>query len=295
MECIQKVLILEDDKLKYGLRDLLIREGFNINIGRSVNQVLKLVEEDHFDAAIIDIRLSKQGTEGLEAISKLRAIKQNIYLEVLTAYKEYKHRALDLGADNVSFKPGGIKGLAPRIKRGILEKELSTFANELGINKIPVDFIDTDNDGYQSAQVLFNTEFLTKSIININSFLDSFKLNIEQEKIERIKKGIMNIMIKQLTQKNISESPNFYEKVDPKLSNNENYLGFLKKIPELEKSYQDMYVAFVKGSFFEANVDLFELHSHLDQKYPQEDAFIKKISKEEKIILLKRPRRIIKN
>jgi ActR/RegA family two-component response regulator len=297
MEFVPKALILEDQDLKYDLRESLKRGGFNIRIARSVNNLIALADADHYDASIIDIRLTKNGTEGLEAISRLRAIKPYMYLEVLTAYKEFGQQARELGADNISFKPGGVKGLATRVKRGILEKGLSVFTDELGIDRISVDHLDVTNSDYQSAKTILNAEILTKCVLDINSFLDSYAsdLGLGSKDIERIKGEIMNIMVKQLMNRSISETPKKDKTLDPALANNKNYLGFIEHRSELEKNYLDMYVAFVDGKFFDANYDLLVLHKQLDNKHAQDDAFVKKISKKEKVISFRRPRRIIRS
>jgi ActR/RegA family two-component response regulator len=297
MEFVPKALILEDQNLKYDLKASLKREGFNIRIARSVDNLVALADADHYDASIIDIRLSKNGTEGLEAISRLRKIRPYMYLEVLTAYKEFEQQARVLGADNVSFKPGGVKGLATRVKRGILEKGLSIFTNNLGIEGISVDHLDVINNNYQSAKTVLNAEILTNCVLSINTFLDSCvsDLGSESKDIERIKKEIMEIMIKQLVNRSKLETPKTEKSLDPALINNKNYLGFIESRDELEKNYLNMYVAFVGGKFFDANSDLLELHKQLDNNHANEDAFIKKISKKEKIISFRGPRRIIRS
>jgi ActR/RegA family two-component response regulator len=297
MQCVPKVLILEDERLKYDLYKLLKADGFYPRIVRSVNHLVSLANEDHYDASIIDIKLSKEGTEGLEAIRKLRSIKPNMYLEVLTAYREFEKQALELGADTVSFKPGGINGLGQRIKCGMLDKSLSNFSNELGISKISMDRVFTDTNVNQSPQVVLNLGVLTKCATDINSFLDSYanNLGVNKNYIEHIKSEIVGIMINQLTDKNFTDKPMMEKSLDPQLANNVNYSKFIELRSELQKKYLDMYVAFVDGKFFSAKKELMDLLQQLDISYAQHDAFIKKISMKEKVITFNRPRKIIKN
>ena len=298
MECIPKALILEDEKLKYDLKKLLVAEGFKINIARSVKHLIKLAMEDHFDASIIDIKLSNEGTEGFDAIEKLRYIKPNIYIEVLTAYKEFGQRSIELGADQISFKPGGINGLAKRIRRGILEKEFSNF--QYGMLKDQMALLNTpeiENNSHNSAKTALNINFLSKCITGINTQLDKLSSNTEltQQSINLIKKEVEEVMLRQLTEENKIKNNDNLQYVDPRLAGDINYSGFIDNYNSLKLKYPDMYVAFVNGKFYKANINIAELHKDLDRFHPKDNAFIKKITKHENIISLVKPRRILKN
>lgn len=297
MEFTPQALILEDEKLKYDLRESLKRGGFNTRLARSVNNFIALARTGKYDASVIDIRLTKGGTEGLEAISRVREINPTMYIEVLTAYKEFEQQALELGADNVSFKPTGARGLSPRIKCGIIKKNLSAICDNLGIDNSTVDCVDLTESDYQFSWAILNEDILTNCILDINYFLDTFASNLEFEPkdFERAKRDIGNIIINRFVNNSRLKKKESDKVLDPAHPQNNNYLAFVKHRSELEKKYNGLYIAIVNGNFFGANYDLLELHRQLDKKHAQEDAFIKRISKKEKVISLKRPRKIIRN
>ena len=120
------VVIMDDDvDLRRSFRDMLKKEQLNVRIARSKAELSKIVASAHYDAAILDIRMSPGGHEGLDAIKEIKDQHPGIYIEVHTGYKDYVSSALSLGADHVLIKPEGYgPEAAERIKRGIISKRL---------------------------------------------------------------------------------------------------------------------------------------------------------------------------
>ena len=157
-----------------------------------------------------------------------------------------------------------------------------------------IDDFNIANTSDMSARVALNVDFMSQCISNINSHLDSLINNSElnDEKINYLKKEIGDVMIKQLIN---DDDRTTFNRLDPELKNNNNYLSFLKSYTQLSQKYPELYVAFVDGKFFKANSDLMSLHIDIDKNHPNKQVFIKKIATAENIISLSRPRRIIKD
>lgn len=96
-----KVLLVDDhDVVRDGVR-LMLSSVEDIEIeceARSVQEAASLINERHFDVALIDISLP--GKNGLELIERLRSKKPEIAALVFSIYSEkiYAIRALKLGA-----------------------------------------------------------------------------------------------------------------------------------------------------------------------------------------------------
>jgi DNA-binding NarL/FixJ family response regulator len=96
-----KVLLVDDhDVVRDGVR-LMLSSVDDIEIeseARSVQEAASLINERHFDVALIDI--SMPGQNGLELIERLRAKKPEIAALIFSIYSEkiYAIRALKLGA-----------------------------------------------------------------------------------------------------------------------------------------------------------------------------------------------------
>lgn len=293
MKFIPKVLLLEDQNLKYDIRDSLKKEGFVINIAGSVKNIIARAEKDHYDASIIDIRLSRGGKEGLEAIQKLREIKPNMYIEVLTAYKEFKDEALSMGADNVSIKPNGAKGLAPRIKRGIIEKSIRNLSTYIKIHDTAFSEIDVNEKGFQSAVTALNAIYLTKCASKISSLLDTYSFDREGEpnNLVKIKNEIFDIMIKELIMENKEEMILHNNSLESDI----NYRSYVENYDFLLRKYEGQFVAFKDGQVLFANDDILALHEILESNNSSDDVFIKKIELKKKIVSFRRPKRFYKN
>ena len=106
MKLVSRVVFMEDEVQTRRLyKQLIEREGLDVQIARSLRELRRLTRGEVFDAAILDIRMSKHGLEGFTAIVELREMFPDMYIEVITAFPEHRQRALGLGADLVLVKP----------------------------------------------------------------------------------------------------------------------------------------------------------------------------------------------
>ena len=113
-----KILLLEDDiSLIDGLRYSLKKNGFDVDIVRTVNEALShLVELQKYDMLILDVTLP-DGT-GFEVCEKVRGYGNPIPIIFLTASDEEVNiiRGLDCGGDDYITKPFKLGELCSRIR-----------------------------------------------------------------------------------------------------------------------------------------------------------------------------------
>ncbi len=105
------ILVVDDDRRLRQLLDQYLKDnGFLVQTAADVKQAEHLINNNHFDAMILDVMMP--GESGLEFISRLRntnSIDCNIYLPVLllTAMGDTDDRiqGLEKGADDYLSKP----------------------------------------------------------------------------------------------------------------------------------------------------------------------------------------------
>lgn len=124
-----KILLLEDDiSLIDGLRYSLKKNGFDVDIVRTVNEALShLVELQKYDMLILDVTLP-DGT-GFEVCEKVRGYGNPIPIIFLTASDEEVNiiRGLDCGGDDYITKPFKLGELCSRIRALLRRAGLSNL------------------------------------------------------------------------------------------------------------------------------------------------------------------------
>jgi len=102
-----RVVLIEDDKVIRESYAFLINEtsGFNvINAYSSAEQALKTIKGDDPHIVLLDVELP--GMNGLEAIAKIKALVQDVYILMLTVYDHQQtvFEALSKGASGYLTK-----------------------------------------------------------------------------------------------------------------------------------------------------------------------------------------------
>lgn len=142
---MNNLLLLEDDiSLIDGLQYSLNKNGFHVDIARTVEEARKrLVEIEKYDLLILDVTLP-DGT-GFEVCEKVR--KHNIQIPIifLTASDEEVNiiRGLDCGGDDYVTKPFKLGELCSRIRALLRRAGVSTQdkANVLECGDISIDIL----------------------------------------------------------------------------------------------------------------------------------------------------------
>ena len=116
-----KILLADDDEeLCDLLRDLLVRDGFAVDVSHDGGEALARARDVDYDAMILDVMLP--GRSGLELLRELRR-DHNLPVLMLTALGEDMDRiaGLELGADDYVPKPCNPREIAARL-RAILRR-----------------------------------------------------------------------------------------------------------------------------------------------------------------------------
>lgn len=115
---MKRILLLEDDvSLVDGLSYSLKKDGFDVEVARSVREALNQISAiHHYDLLILDVTLP-DGT-GFEVCEKVRGENQKIPIIFLTASDEEINviRGLDSGGDDYITKPFKLGELFSRIR-----------------------------------------------------------------------------------------------------------------------------------------------------------------------------------
>ena len=123
----ERILVVEDDTaVARALQYLLTQEGWGVDLARSGEEALRLVQEHAPDLAILDVRLP--GISGFDLCRELRRT-MTIPILMLTARTEEidKVLGLELGADDYVEKPYNGRELVSRV-RALLRRAYGALA-----------------------------------------------------------------------------------------------------------------------------------------------------------------------
>jgi CheY-like chemotaxis protein len=115
------ILFIEDDPMnRRVVKDMLDVAGATMAEAGLAEEGLARIEYETFDVILVDLRMP--GMDGLEAIRRIRARtdeKANLPIIVITADTaiDLRERCLEIGADDVLFKPVAMDALFDSIGR----------------------------------------------------------------------------------------------------------------------------------------------------------------------------------
>lgn len=116
-----RILVVDDDQaILYVLKETLYRDGYQVEVVDCGEQAMKLVDEQPFELALVDLKL--KGMNGLELISFIRQKMPEIAIIVFTAHASLESavEALRLGAVDYLLKPCKTEDLRTSIRRAQL-------------------------------------------------------------------------------------------------------------------------------------------------------------------------------
>ncbi|WP_297423830.1 response regulator transcription factor [Clostridium sp.] len=136
---MNNILLVEDDlSLIDGLEFSLQKNGFNVNIAKTVKEALCIFEDNNYDLLILDLTLP-DGT-GFEICKKVRQ-SSNVPIIFLTASDEEVNivMGLDIGGDDYITKPFKLNELISRINALMRRTKLSNIEqNQVYSNSIMI-------------------------------------------------------------------------------------------------------------------------------------------------------------
>ena len=145
MEVIEmsSILLVEDDlSLIYGLEQSIQKNGFSVDVARTVEEALQIYKEKNYDLLLLDVSLPDG--DGFDICKRVREA-SNVPIIFLTASDEEVNvvMGLDMGGDDYITKPFKLNELISRIK-ALLRRYNFTSENvtELKSNNITVKLLE---------------------------------------------------------------------------------------------------------------------------------------------------------
>jgi two-component system, OmpR family, copper resistance phosphate regulon response regulator CusR len=134
-----RILIVEDSpRISAFLRKGLSEEGYSVEVAADGDDALKMLLEQEFDAAIVDVMLP--GRSGVEVVREVREAGRAMPVLMLTARDrtEDKIQGLDSGADDYLTKPFDFTELTARL-RALLRRSGGVAAPVLRAGDVELD------------------------------------------------------------------------------------------------------------------------------------------------------------
>lgn len=195
---MNRIFLVEDDlSLIDGLEFSLQKNGFHVNIARTVKKALAIFEDNNYDLLILDLTLPDGN--GFEICKKVRQT-SNVPIIFLTASDEEVNvvMGLDIGGDDYITKPFKLNELISRINALLRRAKISnTEQNQLQSNGLMINLIENRVFKNKSEIEVTTAEFrllclfmrnpntvLTREIIidklwdNNGSFIDDNTLSV---------------------------------------------------------------------------------------------------------------------
>ncbi len=103
---IRDILIIDDEKdLCFLLHNLLISNGYNVEVANTVKAAISCINEKIFDLVLLDLKLSDG--DGMNILPMIKEINPKTIVDIITAYgsDEVREQAEDKGAYRFIDKP----------------------------------------------------------------------------------------------------------------------------------------------------------------------------------------------
>ncbi len=129
----RQVVVIEDDRDIAGLvRDALAEAGYAVEVVRNGVDGLERALDPAIDLVVLDLMLP--GLDGLEVCRRLRAVRPDALVLMLTAKATELDRVLglELGADDYLTKPFSLRELQARVKALFRRRDASGAAPATG-------------------------------------------------------------------------------------------------------------------------------------------------------------------
>ncbi|MBE9244373.1 response regulator [Microcystis aeruginosa LEGE 00239] len=230
--------------------------GWTVKMARNSDEVAAYARNKEAGIYILDNKIGNNPAEGLDALTKLKAIDENIRVVMWSAYPNYKVQAYNIDKNLVTYEVKGTK-----LKEGAC--------------KIAADFIKSLRqiiDGIQNKIENSSDEYRNIALV----LLKERKLELERDRQK----------LEQLLAKNTSATlsiPNDKKLLSDMDSNFEAYEKCQSDRDWLAK-YESKYVAFVGGEqVFPEITDEQELLKFIREKYPEKSQ-LKLFTKVQKVV-----------
>jgi len=125
------ILIVDDDKqVLRSLKIWFTNEGFNTIIVSKGSEALEVVKKMPIDAALVDLRMSKE--DGIDISEKLKKIDEHLKIIIMTGFPSYETAvsAMKAGVSDYISKGSSNEKIMTIVKRAVEERKKERFSNE---------------------------------------------------------------------------------------------------------------------------------------------------------------------
>ena len=112
----KKILVVDDEpNMRELLREELEEEGYEVEAAENGEEALKKFSSGDYDLVILDIEMP--GMNGLEVAGKIREMKKDARIILLTAYSHYRSDLSSWAADEYVVKSFNFEELKEKVKK----------------------------------------------------------------------------------------------------------------------------------------------------------------------------------
>ncbi|MDI6764834.1 MAG: sigma-54 dependent transcriptional regulator, partial [Thermodesulfobacteriota bacterium] len=156
-----KILVADDEKSMREFLDIMLKkEGYKVTLASNGEEVMKLIEKDIFDLALVDIRMPRQ--DGISVLKRIKSISPETVVIVITAYAsaDTAIKAMKEGAYDYITKPFKIDEIKLIIQNALEKKHLQK--ENLLLKQVVRDRYHFENIIGQSSKMLELYDLLEK-------------------------------------------------------------------------------------------------------------------------------------
>jgi len=124
---INRILVADDEEsMRWVLSKALRKKGFSVDLARDGAEALRLIHENPYDMAILDIKMP--GITGLELLDRVRELRQELLVVIMTAEASMKNavEAMKRGAYDYITKPFDLDVIDAIIEKVNRAREMTT-------------------------------------------------------------------------------------------------------------------------------------------------------------------------
>jgi DNA-binding LytR/AlgR family response regulator len=250
----KEVVVMEDSPAaEEAIKEVIEGKlGWTVKMARNSDEVAAYARNKEAGIYILDNNIGNNPTEGLAALTKLKAIDENILVGMWSAYPNYQVQAYNIDKNLVTYEVKGTK-----LKEGACKIAADSIKSlQKIIDKIQSE-IENSSDEYRNITLVL---------------LEERKLELERDR--------QKLELEQLPAKNTSATLSIPTDIDG------NFEAYEKCQSDREwlAKYESKYVAFVGGEqVFPEIIDEQELLKFIREKYPEKSQ-LKLFTKVQKVV-----------
>ena len=115
---MKKILVVDDEAhIRQLYKDELEEEGYDVLLAASGDEALKVIESEHIDLVMLDIKMPD--INGLEILGKIKEINDKLPVILVSAYDTYKQDFTSWVAEDYIVKSSDLNEIKEKVKKFI--------------------------------------------------------------------------------------------------------------------------------------------------------------------------------